>query len=51
MKASSKHKLERITPQEEKDVKESLRELKQGRFKEAKNAEELIAWLRSEDSE
>ncbi|MCL4517772.1 MAG: hypothetical protein M1587_01080 [Thaumarchaeota archaeon] len=45
-KASAKHKLGGIAPQGEKDVKQSLRELKEGRFTEGKNAEELISWLR-----
>ena len=51
MKASSKHKLERITREEEKDVKASLREIEQGHFKETKSAKELIAWLRLQYSD
>ena len=52
MKAASKHRVEEITPEEEKDVKRSLQEINEGRFKQSKDAEEVISWLKSSpDSE
>jgi hypothetical protein len=41
--------LEKITPEEEKDVLEALKDVKEVRFKKSRDPEELIAWLDSSE--
>jgi hypothetical protein len=51
MKPASKPRIDRITSEEENEVKMSLEDIKAGDFKQSKNAKDIIAGLRSPDSE
>jgi len=45
MKATSKRRLDRLTPQEERDVEQSLKEIKEGKAKTVKNVKQLVEEL------
>lgn len=48
MKASTKqHRLERLAPEEEKDVQQSLKEIKEGKAKTVNNVDQLFEELES----
>jgi hypothetical protein len=42
MKAVTKRRIDRLTPQEEKDVEQSLKEIKEEKGRTVKNANDLI---------
>ena len=48
MKASTKHHLDRLTPEEEKDVQQSLKEIKEGKARTVSNVDQLFEELKAD---
>jgi hypothetical protein len=48
MKAATKRRTGRLTPQEQKDVEQSLKEIKEGKGRTVKNVDELMEELQTD---
>ncbi len=48
MKAALKHRIDRLTTKEEKDVGQSLKEIKEGKARTVKSVDQLIEELKAD---